>query len=41
MSNVEGPTCDVHLVYCDALRRSERMAAFRNSIVRATKDWKL
>jgi DNA-binding transcriptional LysR family regulator len=36
----EGPTFDVHLVYCDALRQSKRVAAFRDFLVRAAKDWK-
>ncbi|HUJ46448.1 MAG TPA: LysR substrate-binding domain-containing protein [Rhizomicrobium sp.] len=40
MPDVEGPTFDVHLVYCDALRQSKRVAAFRDFIVRAAKDWK-
>jgi DNA-binding transcriptional LysR family regulator len=40
MPEVEGPTFDVHLVYCDALRQSKRVAAFRDFLVRASKDWK-
>jgi DNA-binding transcriptional LysR family regulator len=36
---IEGPTFDVHLVYCDALRQSKRVAAFRDFVVRASKDW--
>jgi DNA-binding transcriptional LysR family regulator len=39
LPEVEGPTFDVHLVYCDALRQSKRVAAFRDFIVRASKDW--
>ena len=38
--DMEGPTFDVHLVYCDALRQSKRVAAFREFLVRAAKDWK-
>ena len=40
LPEVEGPTFDVHLVYCDALRQSKRVAAFRDFLVRAAKDWK-
>ncbi len=40
LSEVEGPSFDVHLVYCDALRQSKRVAAFRDFLVRAAKDWK-
>lgn len=40
MPEVEGPTFDVHLVYCDALRQSKRVAAFRDFLVREAKDWK-
>jgi len=39
LPDVEGPTFDVHLVYCDALRQSKRVAAFRDFIVKAAKDW--
>jgi DNA-binding transcriptional LysR family regulator len=39
LPEIEGPTFDVHLVYCDALRQSKRVAAFRDFIVRASKDW--
>ena len=38
--DMEGPTFDVHLVYCDALRQSKRVAAFRDFLVRAAKDWR-
>lgn len=40
LPEMEGPTFDVHLVYCDALRQSKRVAAFREFLVRAAKDWK-
>lgn len=35
----EGPTFDVHLVYADSLRQSKRVAAFRDFLVRESKDW--
>jgi DNA-binding transcriptional LysR family regulator len=40
LPEVEGPTFDVHLVYCDALRQSKRVAAFRDFLVRAAKEWR-
>ncbi|MGO8714003.1 MAG: LysR substrate-binding domain-containing protein [Rhizomicrobium sp.] len=40
LPDVEGPTFDAHLVYCDALRQSKRVGAFRDFLVRATKDWR-
>jgi DNA-binding transcriptional LysR family regulator len=40
LPDIEGPTFDVHLVYCDALRQSKRVAAFRDFLVRAAKDWR-
>ncbi len=40
LPDVEGPAFDVHLVYCDALRQSKRVAAFRDFLVKAAKDWK-
>jgi len=40
LPDTEGPTFDVHLVYCDALRQSKRVAAFREFLVRAARDWK-
>jgi DNA-binding transcriptional LysR family regulator len=40
LPDTEGPTYDVHLVYCDALRQSKRVAAFRDFLVRAARDWK-
>jgi DNA-binding transcriptional LysR family regulator len=40
LPDTEGPTFDVHIVYCDALRQSKRVAAFRDFIVRAARDWR-
>ena len=40
LPETEGPTFDVHLVYCDALRQSKRVAAFRDFLVRTARDWK-
>lgn len=40
LPEIEGPTFDAHLVYCDALRQSKRVAAFRDFLVRAAKDWR-
>lgn len=40
LPDVEGPSFDAHLVYCDALRQSKRVAAFRDFLVRAAKDWR-
>lgn len=40
LPDIEGPSFDVHLVYCDALRQSKRVGAFRDFLVRAAKDWK-
>jgi DNA-binding transcriptional LysR family regulator len=40
LPDVEGPSFDVHLVYCDALRQSKRVGAFRDFLVRAARDWK-
>ena len=40
LPDVDGPSFDVHLVYCDALRQSKRVAAFRDFLVKAAKDWK-
>ncbi|HEY2070204.1 MAG TPA: LysR family transcriptional regulator [Rhizomicrobium sp.] len=39
LPETDGPTFDVHLVYCDALRQSKRVAAFRDFIARAARDW--
>jgi DNA-binding transcriptional LysR family regulator len=39
LPDTEGPSFDVHLVYCDALRQSKRVAAFRDFVVKAAKDW--
>jgi DNA-binding transcriptional LysR family regulator len=40
LPDVPGPSFDVHLVYADALRQSKRVAAFRDFLVRASKEWK-
>lgn len=40
LPEIEGPTFDVHLVYCDALRQSKRVGAFRDFLVRLAKEWK-
>jgi DNA-binding transcriptional LysR family regulator len=40
LPDVPGPSFDVHLVYADALRQAKRVAAFRDFLVRAAKDWK-
>ena len=40
LPDVEGPSFDVHLVYPDALRQSKRVAAFRDFLVKASKDWR-
>jgi DNA-binding transcriptional LysR family regulator len=40
LPDIEGPTFDVHLVYCDALRQSKRVGAFRDFLVREARDWK-
>ena len=40
LPGVEGPSFDAHLVYCDALRQSKRVAAFRDFLVRAARDWR-
>jgi DNA-binding transcriptional LysR family regulator len=40
LPDIPGPTFEVHLVYADALRQSKRVAAFRDFLVRASKDWK-
>ena len=40
LPDIPGPTFDAHLVYTDALRQSKRVAAFRDFLVRASKDWK-
>jgi len=40
LPDIQGPTFEVHLVYADALRQSKRVAAFRDFLVRAAKDWK-
>jgi DNA-binding transcriptional LysR family regulator len=40
LPDIPGPTFEAHLVYADALRQSKRVAAFRDFLVRAAKDWK-
>ncbi len=40
LPDVPGPSFDVHLVYADALRQSKRVAAFRDFLVRASKEWR-
>jgi len=40
LPDIEGPSFDVHLVYCDALRQSKRVGAFRDFLVRAAREWK-
>jgi DNA-binding transcriptional LysR family regulator len=39
LPDVPGPSFDVHLVYADSLRQSKRVAAFRDFLVRESKDW--
>jgi len=39
LPDVEAPAFDVHLVYCDALRHSKRVAAFRDFLLRLTREW--
>ena len=39
LPDVPGPSFDVHLVYADALRQSKRVAAFRDFLVKGSKDW--
>jgi hypothetical protein len=34
------PAGDVHLAYCDALRQSKRVGAFRDFLVREAREWK-
>jgi DNA-binding transcriptional LysR family regulator len=40
LPDVNGPSFDAHLVYCDALRQSKRVAAFRDFLVRSARDWR-
>jgi DNA-binding transcriptional LysR family regulator len=40
LPDVPGPSFDVHLVYADALRQSKRVGAFRDFLVKASKEWK-
>lgn len=39
LPGVEGPSFDLHLVYCEALRQSKRVGAFRDFLVRNARDW--
>jgi DNA-binding transcriptional LysR family regulator len=39
LPEVTAPSFDVHLVYADALRQSKRVAAFRDFLVKGSKDW--
>ena len=39
LPDVPGPNFDVHLVYADSLRQSKRVSAFRDFLVRESKDW--
>jgi DNA-binding transcriptional LysR family regulator len=40
LPDVDGPMFEAHLVYADALRQSKRVGAFRDFLVRASRDWK-
>jgi DNA-binding transcriptional LysR family regulator len=40
LPEVNGPSFDAHLVYCDALRQSKRVAAFRDFLVRSAREWR-
>jgi DNA-binding transcriptional LysR family regulator len=39
LADVDALSFDVHLVYADALRQSKRVAAFRDFLVKGSKDW--
>jgi DNA-binding transcriptional LysR family regulator len=39
LPEVPAPGFDVHLVYADSLRQSKRVAAFRDFLVKGSKDW--
>ena len=39
LPETEVPSFDIHLVYADALRQSKRVAAFRDFMVKSSKDW--
>jgi DNA-binding transcriptional LysR family regulator len=39
LPDVPAPSFDLHLVYADALRQSKRVAAFRDFLVKGSKDW--
>jgi DNA-binding transcriptional LysR family regulator len=40
LPDVDGPMFEAHLVYADALRQSKRVGAFRDFLVRASREWK-
>jgi len=40
LPETEGPSFDAHLVYPDALRQSKRVGAFRDFLVKASKEWR-
>src|SRR3974390_848665 len=40
LPEIEAPSFDAHLVYCDALGQSKRVAASRDFVVRAARDWR-
>ena len=40
LPDIPGPCFDVHLVYADALRQAKRVAAFRDFLVRSSRDWR-
>lgn len=40
LPDIPGPTFEAHLVYADALRQSKRVAAFRDFLARAAREWK-
>jgi DNA-binding transcriptional LysR family regulator len=39
LPEIPAPGFDVHLVYADSLRQSKRVAAFRDFLVKGSKDW--
>jgi DNA-binding transcriptional LysR family regulator len=39
LPDIPAPGFDVHLVYADSLRQSKRVAAFRDFLVKGSKDW--
>jgi DNA-binding transcriptional LysR family regulator len=40
LADIPGPTFEAHLVYADALRQSKRVAAFRDFLARAAREWR-